>query len=143
MNSYADTSFLLAWHGHDANFAQAIQHLPSSGIAWTLWNAVEFNNAARALVFRKIVVAEYIAVMGTSLRAALAFGDLRSISLDAHVLWEEAGRLSDAHTMRLGARTLDVLHVAAARILGCHQFLTFDQRQRTLALAAGLACEKL
>jgi predicted nucleic acid-binding protein len=141
VNSYADTSFLLSWHGHDTNFFRALARLPETGIAWTPWNAVEFNNAARSLVFRKIVAARHLPVMGTSIRAALACGDLRSTSLDASALWEETARLSDAHTIRLGARTLDVLHVAAARVLDCRYFLTFDRRQHELARAAGLICE--
>jgi hypothetical protein len=40
--------------------------------------------------------------------------------------------------MKLGCRTLDVLHVACACELAADHFLSFDQRQKTLARKAGL-----
>ncbi len=45
------------------------------------------------------------------------------------------GRTSD-----LGTRTLDILHLAAAMVLGADSFQTFDDRQRKLAKFAGLVC---
>jgi predicted nucleic acid-binding protein len=58
------------------------------------------------------------------------------------VLWRatlrRAGEISREHTSTLGCRTLDVLHVATALELGLHAFITFDRRQRELALATGL-----
>ena len=41
-------------------------------------------------------------------------------------------------TPTLGTRSLDVLHVACALELKLRHFLTFDTRQRQLAVAAGL-----
>jgi predicted nucleic acid-binding protein len=41
-------------------------------------------------------------------------------------------------TPRLGCRTLDILHVACAVHLAVTSFLTFDERQRKLAVRAGL-----
>ena len=81
MKHYADTSFLLSWHGSDANFSVALARLPKNGIAWTQWNAVEFNNAARNLVFRKVIAPRSLPVMASSLRAALDYGDLRQYQL--------------------------------------------------------------
>ena len=42
------------------------------------------------------------------------------------------------YTPRLGTRTIDTLHVAAALELGAERFWTFDDRQKKLAKAAGL-----
>jgi hypothetical protein len=50
----------------------------------------------------------------------------------------EAERLSALHSGILGTRSLDVLHVACALVLGGSDFLTFDIRQGALAKAAGL-----
>jgi len=44
----------------------------------------------------------------------------------------------DQFTAMTGVRTLDLLHVAQARVLGRTQFLSFDKRQRALGLAVGL-----
>lgn len=43
------------------------------------------------------------------------------------------------HTMELGCRTLDVLHVACALQVEPQQFVSFDGRQCQLALRAGLS----
>jgi predicted nucleic acid-binding protein len=60
----------------------------------------------------------------------------------ADLLWravlKRAADLSRAQTPLLGTRSLDVLHVASALELGLKRFVTFDVRQRQLALAAGL-----
>jgi predicted nucleic acid-binding protein len=42
------------------------------------------------------------------------------------------------YTARHGFRTYDILHVAAARALGCSRFLTFDGKARKLAQLVGL-----
>lgn len=41
-------------------------------------------------------------------------------------------------TQTIGARTLDIVHVALARQLQVSAFLTFDDRQRALAESAGV-----
>ena len=43
-----------------------------------------------------------------------------------------------SHTRRLGCRSLDILHVAAAKLIGARRFVTFDDRQRSLAETVGL-----
>lgn len=53
-------------------------------------------------------------------------------------VFERSKRLSEKHTLRLGARTLDVLHVASALVLKADTFYTFDVKQGKLARAEGL-----
>jgi predicted nucleic acid-binding protein len=55
----------------------------------------------------------------------------------------EAERLSASHSESLGTCSLDILHVAAALVLGSEVFLTFDTRQSSLAKAAGLKVKPL
>ena len=47
--------------------------------------------------------------------------------------------MADRFASVTGARTLDTLHVAAARVLEADQFVTSDQRQILLARQVGLA----
>jgi len=52
-------------------------------------------------------------------------------------------RQLSAETPRLGCRTMDILHVACAIEISATEFLTFDQRQRSLAIHAGLNVAEL
>ena len=52
-------------------------------------------------------------------------------------------RQLSAETLRLGCRTMDILHVACAIEIAATEFLTFDQRQHSLALHAGLKVAEL
>lgn len=139
MSAYADTSFLISWHTADARFP-AVSALLKTGeaVVWTPWQQVEFNNAMRMLVFRKLATLQDLAWIMGSVQAAVEAGDLVAAPLPAYSLWEEAERLSRTHTPSLGVRTLDLLHVSAACILRSRRFLTFDLRQHALAKAAGL-----
>jgi predicted nucleic acid-binding protein len=67
-----------------------------------------------------------------------AVGVLTPVDLTLADLTREAERLSALHSETLGTRSLDILHVASALVLGLSTFLTFDQRQCTLAKAARL-----
>ena len=57
------------------------------------------------------------------------------------LLEAEASALN--HTPTIGCRTLDVLHVAAAKLMGVAEFCTFDTRQSTLAGRVGLVAVSL
>ncbi len=52
--------------------------------------------------------------------------------------WDVCAQLARRYAARLGLRTLDTLHVAAALELKAQRFWTFDDRQRKLASAVGL-----
>jgi predicted nucleic acid-binding protein len=49
-----------------------------------------------------------------------------------------ADELSEKYSAKHGQRAIDLLHVASALESGAKIFLSFDQRQRGLAKAAGL-----
>jgi predicted nucleic acid-binding protein len=51
---------------------------------------------------------------------------------------EKANELSDNYSANLGCRTLDIIHVAAAILIGAREFVTFDARQAEMAKQAGL-----
>lgn len=139
MNTYADTSVLLSLQVADVNARIAFKLVEESGgLVWTPWQRVEFNNALRALLYRKQMTAAQFSGVEQSMRYLVESGFLKPCPLPAYALWQEAERLSVKHTAEMGFRTLDLLHVAAARVLRCKRFLTFDTRQTSLAAAAGL-----
>ncbi len=49
-----------------------------------------------------------------------------------------ASTLSKRHSATKGTRSMDILHVAAAKALRASEFISFDSRQRLLATALGL-----
>ena len=70
--------------------------------------------------------------------------DLREETLVVHIpidwvaVLREAEILGAEHNESIGCRSSDLFHVAAAVELGAEQFLTFDERQKKMAKAAGL-----
>jgi len=63
---------------------------------------------------------------------------LLDVTLEMETAIARAAKLSAAHTERLGARAIDLLHVACALTLESELFLTTDMRQAQLAKAEGL-----
>ncbi len=58
--------------------------------------------------------------------------------MDLEIAIARAIEISSAHTERLVARAIDLLHVAAALALESELFLTTDERQAQLAKAEKL-----
>lgn len=61
------------------------------------------------------------------------------VSLDLDRVFAEAGELSRLYTAKFLARSLDLLHVAAAHVALCTTFVSADDRQLAVAKASGLA----
>jgi predicted nucleic acid-binding protein len=138
--TYVDPSALLKLYIHEpASAAMSAWRGRTKGpLPITPNGRLEIVNGICLASFRKIISAEAFTDAVASFEEDLAEG--RYVETD--VLWRatlrRASQLSRAHTPALGCRTLDVLHVATALELGLRSFVTFDGRQRQLALAAGL-----
>jgi predicted nucleic acid-binding protein len=100
--------------------------------------ALELRNALRPAVFRGHLTEAERAGAWRPLEQDLGAGLLERVEVNSDSLFAEAESLCDRFTAATGVRTLDILHVAAARVLGRSRFLSFDRRQRDLAIAAGL-----
>lgn len=72
------------------------------------------------------------------LQQDLSLGILSVRPVDWPDVHQTAERLSATYTAAAGHRLADILHVATAIHLGMEGFLTFDDRQRTLAEAEGM-----
>ena len=140
MKAYADTGFLCSLYAPDAHSARAATRMARQSLPLPfLWlHQLELRNALRLRVFRsEITPAQRNASLNTLL-ADLATGLLTSVTPALPEVMIEAERLSALHSEKIGTRSLDILHVSAALVLGVSEFLTFDQRQGSLAHAAGL-----
>jgi len=142
---YADTGFLCSLYAPDAHSERAIGWMErrADPVCFSWLNQVEFRNALRLRVFRKEITAAQRDASINLLLADLTAGLLRSVDPQQENVCLETERLSALHTGRLGTRSLDILHVAMAIVLGSRRFLSFDQRQLKLAKAAGLETPRL
>ena len=104
---------------------------------------VEVVNAICRAAFQGELPTDELGEVLSEFDADLAAGHLHQ----ADILWRaalnQAAELSKLYTPKLGTRSLDVLHVACALELDLAYFLTFDTRQRQLAVAAGLKLVRL
>lgn len=140
MTAYADTGFLCSLYAPDAHSARAVARMRRQTLPLPfVWlHQLELRNALRLRVFRReITAAQRDASLNAHL-SDLAAGVLTPAAPELSDVMTEAERLSALHTEKLGTRSLDVLHVAAALVLGRATFLSFDRRQRSLARATGL-----
>lgn len=137
---YADTSFLYSLYGHDANSEQArtMGNSLKVPLAFTPLQRHELRNAFRLAVFRKVMTLERCEAVLAEIETDTKTGVLVETPVSWAEAYTEAEALSAAHSKTLGTRGFDVLHVAAAIALGTRNFLTFDARQKSLAVKAGL-----
>ena len=137
---YADTSFLVSLYGRDASSeeAQQLAMMLKSPFAFTPLHRHEARNALRLAMFRGDVTLEecedVIATMDEDEKA----GVLANSPVAWAEVFDQAEALSASFTPKLGTRAIDVLHVAAASVLGLREFVTFDVRQKALARKVGM-----
>ncbi len=106
-------------------------------VIWDL-HRIEFHNALRLKVFRNELESEDADSLIRFFQTRNRDGIYYTPSMDRkdHVdLCLELTALS----MEIGCRSLDIMHVAAARLFVADKFLTFDERQAVLAENAGLS----
>jgi predicted nucleic acid-binding protein len=150
MRAYADTSFLVKLLSEEAGAAEAVgeyRRLQRPPLFYLPLHALEVENAIhqRAFHARRILPSNERAQIKRERDAALARvaqfvkrGALKEVALETDAAMDRARGLSHAHTERLGARAIDLLHVACALLLQSEIFLTSDARQAELARAEGL-----
>lgn len=138
---YPDTSFLVSLYLNDANGDAATAFAEENGgpFAVSPLVRIEMSNAFRLWQFRKILTPAKVRSVFRDVAEDIASGFLKETPIAWSDLLVEAEKLSSNFTPKTGNRTLDILHVAAALALGAKRFLSFDQRQRTLAESVGLS----
>jgi len=140
MTCYGDTAFLCSLYVPDARSARAVKWMEQDREALPLTglHRLEFRNALRLRVFRREILPGQRELAFQALLSDLSTNVLVAMEPPWSELLMEAERLSGGHSESMGTRSLDVLHVASALVLGVREFLTFDVRQGALARAAGL-----
>ena len=142
MKAYADSSFIVALYVPQQSSPKAIAFIERYGQAlpFTLWHRLEVRNAIRLAVCQNLIDS-----VQAKTQLKQIDSDLKEEALLVHqaIDWtdvlREAEKLGANHNQTIGCRSADLFHIAAARQLGCEQFLTFDIKQTAMAKAVGLA----
>jgi predicted nucleic acid-binding protein len=140
VKTYADTSFLFSLYATDANStkADAWRQANPAPLPFTAFHRLELRNALSLALFQQRLTAGEIQAAWQEVENDFAAGLLVGRVGLWHRVLVEAETSALNHTPTVGCRTLDVLHVATAKLIGTTEFCTFDTRQSSLAGRAGL-----
>jgi predicted nucleic acid-binding protein len=142
LKAYADSSFIVALYLPQQSSPAAAMFMRQYGAAlpFTPWHRLEVRNAIRLAVLHRAIDGPQGKTQLKQIEA-----DLRDETLIVHapIDWvnvlREAEKLGATHNESIGCRSADLFHIAAAVEWGADYFLTFDERQKKMARAAGLA----
>ena len=140
MNLYADTSLLISYYISDSNSAraQSLVHSTAGPLPFTGLHRLEMKNALALGVFRHVFTPAQVCAAWFNVERDLRAGRLLPQAINWAPVFRTAARWAVLHCATLGCRSLDILHVAAAKKLGASEFFTFDAREKSLAHLLGL-----
>jgi predicted nucleic acid-binding protein len=137
---YLDTSAIVKLYFREDRSKEVATWLEAhnQAIPLTRFHELELINAVQLKFFRGEIVAEEIELFLKRLEDHETRGVYYRPQLDWTEVLETAVDLSKKFAGALASRSLDILHVAAARCMGVARFLSLDTRQIQLAENAGL-----
>ena len=122
----------------DSPEAVAIIEAAGNPVIYSHVHSLEIPNAIRLKRFRgEITEGEESAAL-RAFRADVDAGRLARPDYELAQVFIRAEQLSAKHAHKIGARSLDLLHVAAALESNCTDLASFDERQRTVAAHVGM-----
>jgi hypothetical protein len=141
----ADTSFLFSLSATDTNSARADvwRHANPAPLPFTAFHRLELRNALSLARFQQRLTQPEIQAAWQEVENDVAAGFLVVRGGLWHHVLVAAQTFATNHTPTIGCRSLDVLHVAAAKLIGTPEFCTFDTRQSALARQIGLVAVSL
>lgn len=140
MTVYFDTGLLIKAYVPEAGseLADELLQKTASPIPFTHLHRIETRTALRLKQFRGEINSTTLSKILEVIQADLAEGLLALPRYDLEAVYDKAEEISGRFAAKTGARTLDILHVATALILGLQNFASLDKRQREIANLAGL-----
>jgi predicted nucleic acid-binding protein len=107
-------------------------------IPFTVLHRLEVPNAFERLVGLDLMTREECESVQRQLREDVESQRLVSVAVDVEEMFSQATELSRRYAAKHLARSLDLLHVAAAHAANCTKFVSADDRQLGVAKASGL-----
>ena len=139
MTTYVDSSALVPIYVPERFSTSARNAVRTAGqVPFTAIHELEVPNAFELLVGRDLMTRDECRSLQRQLRDDLESQRLMRVSLDLDQVFTQAGELSKLHTAKHLARSLDLLHVAAAHAATCTTFVSADDRPLAVAKASGL-----
>jgi len=130
VTTYIDSSVLVAVYVPErfsVAARRAIGRVPQ--VPYTLLHELEVANAFALLLGRRSITAAEHRAIRAHVREDVEAQRLVPTALDWPQAFAGACEVSESCTATLLTRSLDLLHVAAARALGCTVFVSADERQ--------------
>ena len=142
---YLDTSVLIKLYFREQYSLEIAAWIKRNNqpIPLTRFHELEFFNAVKLKQFRDEIVEEEAEQTLSRFQAHEKKGVYYRPLLEWPTVFHRAIQLSKEHTYQIGARSLDILHVASALAMNAGKFFTLDRRQSELARSAGLKVEAL
>jgi predicted nucleic acid-binding protein len=139
VTTYIDSSALVAVYVPErfSSAARAAVRAASS-VSFTAIHRLEVSNAFELLVGRGAISRDECRAVLVQLDEDVAAQRLLATSLEMDDVFTRASELSKLYTAKHLARSLDLLHVAAAHELACTKFVSGNDRQLAVARASGL-----
>jgi predicted nucleic acid-binding protein len=138
--AYPDSSFLVSLLCQDAHSIEALACMARTKepLLFTPLHRIEARNALRNIAARGAISEHDRHAAFLQMEEDLADGLLVHAVVQWTDVFRQADEVSAKHGATDGQRTIDLLHVAIALECRAKTFLSFDNRQRRLAKAAGL-----
>jgi predicted nucleic acid-binding protein len=136
---YLDTSAFIKLYLHEEGSAEVHRLVTAQFEPLPVWHIMEleFHNALRFKAFLGEMDSQQIDRLLANYLESKRNGLYYSPHLDPITLHEMALQMT-LRTPLIGCRSLDILHVAAARLIEAARFITADRRQASLAEKEGL-----
>jgi predicted nucleic acid-binding protein len=140
LNIYFDTSVLLKLYSAEEDSLRAVALVESYGspICFGGLQHAELRNALHRKCARKEISRQELKRALRNLQSDIDQAVLQPPEINWREVFAEANGLTDKYALSTQCRTLDTLHVATALKLEVASIGTTDERQKSLALKAGL-----
>ncbi len=145
MKSYADSGFVVSLYKVEATSEEASRAMQraSPPVLLSYLSCLEVRNALHLSVLRQEITEAERRSKWQLFQEDVQAGLYSVMPLPQAELHEKAGELADKYSSTEGSRSLDLLHVAAALLLKAGELLSFDTRQRKIAVSEGLRVRPL
>jgi predicted nucleic acid-binding protein len=139
VTTYVDSSALVPIYVPERFSTAARSAVRQAGqVPFTALHDLEVPNAFELLVGRELMTRDECRSIQEQLNDDLENERLMRTSVDLDQVFTQAIELSRLYTAKHLARSLDLLHVAAAHVATCTTFVSADDRQLAVAKASGL-----